>query len=237
MPDFQGAVGLRKICRIFLLHGGGRKVTGEGCNRASLCHSFTECPPLHYIYMYAVVSDRVAPGRGRKGPTPGHRFCRKRKKRCRVQRTQHRLNKSERNTIGPTSHVSALEKGAGNGYNKTVVQPKAVVLSGVDTHHRPVGWYQHPAGCRFIAFPASFYTMPRRKSSGFPHLRHGIPADPSAPASLLLLRWRASAPPLVHGDRLPTDGGIHGDASPAGVSFGPCRGILTSRPPARKMVR
>ena len=62
MPDFQGAMGLRKICRIFLLHGGGRKVTGEGCNRASLCHSFTECPPLHYIYMYAVVSDRVAPG-------------------------------------------------------------------------------------------------------------------------------------------------------------------------------
>ena len=76
--------------------------------------------------------------------------------------------------------------------------------------------------------------MPRRKSSGFPHLRHGIPADPSAPASLLLLRWRASAPPLVHGDRLQTDGGIHGDASHAGVSFGPCRVVLTSRPRREK---
>ena len=39
------------------------------------------------------------------------------------------------------------------------------MLSGVNTHHRPVGWLQHPAGCRFIAFPASFYTIPRQKSS------------------------------------------------------------------------
>ena len=38
-------------------------------------------------------------------------------------------------------------------------------MSGVNTHHRPVGWLQHPAGCRFIAFPASFYTIPRQKSS------------------------------------------------------------------------
>ena len=58
---------------------------------------------------------------------------------------------------------------------------KTVVLSGLFTHHRPVGCCEHPAGCRFIAFPASFYTMPRRKSSGFPHLRHGIQAAPRLP--------------------------------------------------------
>ena len=138
-----------KICYIFLIRNGAKKVTGEGCNRASLCHSFTECPPLHYIYMYAVVSDRVAPGRGRKGPTPGHRFCRKRKKRCRVQRTQHRLNKSERNTIGPTSPFPPLKKGGCLGIIRLRCSRETVVLSGTVTHHRGIAGSQPAIPCRF----------------------------------------------------------------------------------------
>ena len=68
----------------------GRKVMGEGCSYASLCHLCTECPPLHYnINIYAVVPDRVAPGE-RPFPAPP-RAQPETQKRCRVQRTQHRL--------------------------------------------------------------------------------------------------------------------------------------------------
>ena len=52
------------------------------------------------------------------------------------------------------------------------------------------------------------------KIKRFINLRHGVPAAPRLPASLLLLRWRSQRPPLVHGDRLPTDGGIQGEVSP-----------------------
>ena len=92
------------------------------------------------------------------------------------------------------------------------------MLSGKDTHHRPVGCFRHPAGCRFNAFPGQFYTMPQRKSSGFPYLRHGIPADPSAPASAPPLRWRRQRIFEAWG---PFDYKrvIHGDASHAGVSL------------------
>ena len=50
----------------------GRKVMGEGCSYASLCHLCTECPPLHYnINIYAVVPDRVVPGARPQRPHPG----------------------------------------------------------------------------------------------------------------------------------------------------------------------
>ena len=108
--------------------------------------------------MYAVVSDRVAPGRGRKGPTPGHRFCRKRKKRCRVQRTQHRLNKSERNTIGPTSPFPPLKKGGCLGIIRLRCSRETVVLSGTVTHHRGIAGSQPAIPCRFNC--VSRYILP-----------------------------------------------------------------------------
>ena len=52
------------------------------------------------------------------------------------------------------------------------------------------------------------------KIKRFIRARHGVPAASRLPASLLLLRWRSQRPPLVHGDRLPTDGGIQGEVSP-----------------------
>lgn len=71
---------------------GGRKVMGEGCNCTSLCHLCTECPPLHYnINIYAVVPDRVVPGARPQRPHPGTLVLPETQKRCRVQRTQHRL--------------------------------------------------------------------------------------------------------------------------------------------------
>lgn len=55
--------------------------------------------------------------------------------------TQHRLTKSsERNTIDPFAHA-ALAKNPGHRYNEVVVQPLAVVLSGMNTLHRGM------AGC------------------------------------------------------------------------------------------
>ena len=138
MPDFQGAVGLRKICRIFLLHGGGRKVTGEGCNRASLCHSFTECPPLHYIYMYAVVSDRVAPGE-RPFPAPPRAQPETQKAVSSVVDTQHRLiSQSEHNK--PYLPFPPLKNPGRVGIIRLRCSRMTVVLSGRDTLHRPVEW-------------------------------------------------------------------------------------------------
>ena len=65
---------------------------GEGCSYASLCHLCTECPPLHYnINIYAVVPDRVVPGARPQRPHPGTLVLPETQKRCRVQRTQHRL--------------------------------------------------------------------------------------------------------------------------------------------------
>lgn len=109
MPDFQGAVGLRKICRIFLLHGGGRKVTGEGCNRASLCHSFTECPPspLH-IYVRCGFRQGGSRGEAVSGPAPGPAGNAKSGAERKYSTPP---EKSERNTIGPIPRLSPLQKG------------------------------------------------------------------------------------------------------------------------------
>ena len=113
--------GAGRCGRSFLLQNGGRKVMGEGCSYASLCHLCTECPPLHYnINIYAVVPDRVAPGE-RPFPAPP-RAQPETQKRCRVQRTQHRLISQSITHQPYFPFVSALEKGADSGYNKTVVQ-------------------------------------------------------------------------------------------------------------------
>ena len=118
MPDFQGAVGLRKICRIFLLYGGGRKVTGEGCNRASLCHSFTECPPLLIYTLRFPVG--WPSGRGRFQPHPKVHTGNAKSGVERKYSTP--PEKLERNTIGPISPPFALAKRAVSGYNKATVQ-------------------------------------------------------------------------------------------------------------------
>lgn len=104
------------------------------------------------------------------------------------------------------------------------------MLSGANTHHRPVGCYQHPAGCRFIAFPATFYTIPRQKSS-----------DSSSCGTVFqpLLGCQLQLHPCAGGASVPLDSwGPLADrrrntwgSIPAGVSFGPCRGIRASRPP------
>ena len=155
MPDFQGAVELRKICRIFLLHGGGRKVTGEGCNRASLCHSFTECPPspLH-IYVRCGFRQGGSRGEAVSGPAPGPAGNAKSGAERKYSTPP---EKSERNTIGTIPRLSPLQKGVCLGIIRLRCSRKTVVLSGRDTHHRGIAGSQPAMPCRFIAFPSTFY--------------------------------------------------------------------------------
>ena len=104
-------------------------------------------------------------GRGRKAPPRTARGLPETQKAVSSVNTQHRLNHSERNTIGPIHRLSPLQKGLCLGIIRLRCSRKTVVLSGQDTHHRGIAGSQPAMPCRFIAFPATFYTMPRQKSS------------------------------------------------------------------------
>lgn len=100
----------------------------------------------------------------------------------------------------------------------------------MNTHHRPVGWLQHPAGCRFIAFPASFYTIPRQKSSD--SLGRGTVFQPLLGCQLQLRTCAggASVPLWSMGTACRQTEEYMG-RRPHGRVFGRCRGIRASRPP------
>ena len=66
--------GAGRCGRSFLLQNGGRKVMGEGCSYASLCHLCTECPPLLYNIYTLWFPTGWLPGRGRFRPRPGLPF-------------------------------------------------------------------------------------------------------------------------------------------------------------------
>ena len=89
-----------KMRQIFPAPKRGQKSNGRGVQLRVPLSSVHRVSPSPLQYIYAVVPDRVAPGE-RPFPAPP-RAQPETQKRCRVQRTQHRLNESERNTIGPT---------------------------------------------------------------------------------------------------------------------------------------
>ena len=97
----QGAgAGGREMRQIIPAPKRGQKSNGRGVQLRVPLSSVHRVSPSPLQYIYAVVPDRVAPGE-RPFPAPP-RAQPETQKRCRVQRTQHRLNHSERNTIGPT---------------------------------------------------------------------------------------------------------------------------------------
>ena len=98
----------------------GRKVMGEGCSYASLCHLCTECPPLLYNIYTLWFPVGWPSGRGRFQPHPKVHTGNAKSGVERKYSTP--PEKLERNTIGPISPPFALAKRAVSGYNKATVQ-------------------------------------------------------------------------------------------------------------------
>ena len=110
------------------------------------------------------------------------------------------------------------------------------MLSGTNTHHRPVGCCEHPAGCRFIAFPASFYTMPRQKSSDSSRCGTVFQPLPGCQLQFHPCAGGASVPLWSMGTACRPIEEYMG-RRPHWRVFGRCRGIRSSRPPGADVGR
>ena len=90
--------------------------------------------------------------------------------------------------------------------------------------------FQHPAGCRFIAFPATFYTMPRQKSSDSSTC--GTVFQPLLGCQLRFYSCAggASVPLWSMGTACRQTEEYKGKR-PRWRVFGRCRGVGASRPP------